>query len=503
MVLRALISALAAAAALSWSGRAAAINVPTVYDNAQGIPIGSRAAGMGGAYTALACDEASLHYNPASLSCAASSHLELSANAYILQGELARGELGRGEDISAVSFHSIPSIVGAVRILREGSERTRFATYPKRLSFGFAVSLPSSIALRIDPPNPDQPNIASFSIRDDLTAGDVGAAYQINRELAVGFSLGGVLRTAEQDLGWLLVKNTGLCPVSGCPQYLAYDATRSYTALGLRNKAGVLWRPIKNFSFGLALTTPTLHVWGSAKESATYTRSDGTGHAIPVRTTGTSEVDLPLRIAVGMAYVKKRYTFTGDLSLNFPREVRYARGMVATPVAGLQMAGAPAGWRSQSTCDDPVTPLDRCLRPTFQPNVNIGASVPFGPTKELNIGFFTDLSSVSTADVNQQGSDRVHMFGGSMTLGLLGKQSRVWVGTSGEVGHTTTRVPGQGFNFERVGALPIGARSRPTARRRSCAGRSWGSSGRTTRSWSERGGHVPGDQGPDHGSSLS
>ena len=93
---------------------------------------------------------------------------------------------------------------------------------------------------------------------------------------------------------------------------------------------------------------------------------------------------------------------------------------------------------------------------TFQPNVNLGASIPFGPTKELNIGFFTDLSSVSAADIAQQGSDRVHMFGGSMTLGLLGKQSRVWVGTSGEVGHTTTRVPGQGFNYQEVGALPMG-----------------------------------------------
>src|ERR1700747_434129 len=93
----------------SLSREALAINVPSVYDNAQGIPIGSRAAGMGGAYTALACDEASLHYNPASLSCAASSHLELSANAYVIQGALARGELGRGQDVSAVTFHSVPS----------------------------------------------------------------------------------------------------------------------------------------------------------------------------------------------------------------------------------------------------------------------------------------------------------------------------------------------------------------------------------------------------------
>src|SRR5262249_46831562 len=152
---------------------------------------------------------------------------------------------------SAVTFPFVPSIVGAGRILKEGSERTRFATYPGRLSFGFTVSLPSSIALRIDPPHPNQPNIASFSIRHDLTVGDVGIAYQLNREIALGFSLGGVLRTTEQSYHWLLVNNTGLCPPSGCTQFLSYDTARSYTAIGLRNKAGVLFRPIKNFSFGL------------------------------------------------------------------------------------------------------------------------------------------------------------------------------------------------------------------------------------------------------------
>jgi len=437
------LAAVLVAAAISWARPAHALNFPSVYDNAQGIPIGSRAAGMGGAYTALACDEASLHYNPASLSCAASSHLELSANAYVIQGALARGALGRGEDISAISFHSIPSIVGAVRILREGAERTRFATYPGRLAFGFAVSVPSSVAVKIDPPSPNERNFASFSVRDDLTAGDLGLAYQINREIAVGVSLGGVLRTAEQHASWLVVRaKNGVCHTGACADFLAYDVARTYTAIGLRAKAGLLVRPIKNFSFGLNVVSPTIEIWGGAKENATVTRADGSGFgAVPMRSTGKSHVDLPLRIAIGMAYVKKRYTFTGDLSLNFPRQVEIAHDMVAEKIAGVPQMGA----------------VDVTAQPGFQPNINLGASVPFGPTKELNIGFFSDFSSVSTADVKNLGSDRIHMFGGSMTLGLLGKQSRLWVGSAAEIGHTTTRVPGRGFNYARVSELPAGA----------------------------------------------
>src|SRR3954471_523027 len=99
-MLRRTLAAALVATALAWPSPAHALSAPTVYDNAQMVPIGSRAAGMGGAYTALACDEGALHYNPASLSCAASSHLELSANAYVVEGMNARGVLGTGKDIS-------------------------------------------------------------------------------------------------------------------------------------------------------------------------------------------------------------------------------------------------------------------------------------------------------------------------------------------------------------------------------------------------------------------
>ena len=112
-MLRRAVALFASTASLTWSLTAAALGDVTIYDNAQSIPIGGRAAGMGGAYTALACDEGALHYNPASLSCASASHLELTANAYVLQGFRATGALGPGGNISATTYHSVPSIVGA------------------------------------------------------------------------------------------------------------------------------------------------------------------------------------------------------------------------------------------------------------------------------------------------------------------------------------------------------------------------------------------------------
>ena len=104
----------------------------------------------------------------------------------------------------------------------------------------------------------------------------------------------------------------------------------------------------------------------------------------------------------------------------------------------------------------PPSVPDVSLDPTFQPNLNLGAGIPFGATRELDIGFFSDFSSVSGLDIVRSGADRVHMLGGSMALGLLGKQSRSRFGLGGEIGSTTTHVPRRSFNFERVSMLPGG-----------------------------------------------
>jgi hypothetical protein len=99
---------------------------------------------------------------------------------------------------------------------------------------------------------------------------------------------------------------------------------------------------------------------------------------------------------------------------------------------------------------------DTVMHPVASPNLNLGASVPFGTTREVNIGFFTDTSSVSGRDIREIGLSRVHMVGSSLTVGFLGKQARLWVGVSGEIGHTTIKSPGRSFTYERVSALPPG-----------------------------------------------
>lgn len=440
------VAVLAGVAALAVTRGAGAVSPPNIYDNYQSFPVGSRAAGMGGAYTALACDEGALHYNPASLACASASHLELAANAYMIQGLDVPNAFGTDENVAAITYHSIPSIVGGVRILSEGG-----ADGTGRLAFGLSVSVPRSVALKVDPANPNRRSFLSFSVRDDLTTGDLGLAYQINRWIGIGISGGAALRTYESRLTFLVAQEGFACefesgPYDDCGGYFMQTDESEILAVGLRGKLGVRITPSKSLSFGLAVTSPTIDVFGSAKVSTaaavTLVGRDSTGtipptpgyFASPFRYEGSSDVGLPMRVAIGGAYSTPGFTLSLDLSLNLPRDASVAYAMEEQRIEGV----APG---------DPLP--DEVLTRGLQPNVNLGAELLVAKDLVLDAGVFTDLSSVSPEDA-RAGTDRVHMFGGSLALGLLGKQSRGWFGLSAAVGQAESLVSAGRLDLEGV-----------------------------------------------------
>ncbi|HSN97781.1 MAG TPA: hypothetical protein VLS89_05765, partial [Candidatus Nanopelagicales bacterium] len=350
-------AALAAlAAAVLASGDARATRPPTIYDNHHQYPIGSRAAGMGGAYTALACDEAALHYNPGALACAGLSRLELSANAYMIQRFSLPDAYGEGQDIAATTYHSIPSIVGGVRILADGDH----ATGVGRWVFGLSVSVPQSLALKVRPVDPRTPNFVSSSVRDNLTVGEIGLGYQVNRWLGVGLSVGAALRTMESTQHELLVA----IREEGGQTYVDFDHfvnEEELLAVGVRAKLGARITPIPRLSFGLTLTSPTLHVYGTYQQSITESYAIGPEiDAIPDRYRASSEVALPMRVAVGAAYTSPGFTASLDLSMNLPRDIRTAYDLEAIEVEGI----LPAEGLTEDV-----------LHRDLQPNLNLGVEI--------------------------------------------------------------------------------------------------------------------------------
>jgi hypothetical protein len=424
---------LAAAAFVSvwWPAHAHALDPPTVYDNFQNYPLGSRAAGMGGAYTALACDEAALHYNPAALGCANASRLELAANAYLIQAYSVPDAFGERNDIDAINFHSLPSIAGGVRILSEGEEDGS-----NRWVFGFNVVVPHSLILKIDPEHPEMPSILTGSIVDNIIALDVGVGWQINRYVAVGASIGGALRTYAAESHFFSTTSQRVPCGTGltCGSFYLQTADQEALALGLRGKAGVRITPVDGLSLGLAVVSPSIDVFGTSEltGNVSYGLPDATGalihDAVPFRYEGSSNLSMPLRLAFGIAYHAHPVTVSLDASLNFPHTVETVHELEQIIVEGFPEL-------SQDIVDAAETVHER----TWQPNVNLGAEFAIAEPVVLDVGAFTDLSSVSD-DAVDEGQDRVHMFGGTLALGFPGRRARGWFGVSFEMGRASAKV---------------------------------------------------------------
>lgn len=427
------------------AARAEATSGPTIYENSQTYPLGSRAAGMGGAYTALACDEAALHYNPAALGCASASRLELAANAYMLQHFDAPDAFGPSQDITATSYHPLPSIAGFVRLLADGD-----ASGVGRIGLGLSVSVPHSLFLAVEPPNPEKKDFFSITLRDDLLAGDLGVGWQLSPELALGASVGGVMRTFQSKTSLLLVGGTPKdCAGGQCFDFVAADSSADLLAIGLRAKVGARWRPLPMLTLGAMVVTPTLDVYGTSTLNNSTTvaiagfdpatnRTVAAYAAVPERATGSSELSLPARISVGAALALSGVLLSLDLSLGLPATARVAHDMSAVKIEGV----APP------TEAIPDTKVEIDLRP----NLNLGVEVPLGAHLVLDAGAFTDLSSTSRAQLDADQADRVHMFGFTAAFGLLGRQARSWFGASFEIGSGTTRIRSQALSFEEVAA---------------------------------------------------
>lgn len=432
-------------------GQAAfATTPPTVFDNSNTYPLGSRAAAMGGAYTALACDEAAIHYNPAALACASASRLELAANAYVLQGLAIPDALGVGEDVSATNYHSLPAIVGGARVLREGDPAHGSAG---RWVWGLSVTVPRSLALRVAPNEPTRASGLSYSGRDTIIAGDLGTGYQLTSWLAVGVSVGGGLRTSDAHLIELLTADQPDCDQLGCSQHVSLAQEIQASAIGLRGRFGARATLPAGVTLGFSFTTPALHVWGdySETDNTTFAVRDDAGQIfygeVVTRIQGTSELGLPGRATLGVAWSTPELTLSFDATLNLGRSIALARDLRALPVANSP------------------TPTDLgelILERTAHPNFAIGAEYLVADGIVLDGGLYTDFSAVSDADFDAGNSDRVDMFGATFAIGFVGRQIRSWIGIAAAFGSGEAHVPDtqrtleaalQGLDDERISGL--------------------------------------------------
>ncbi len=321
---------------------------------------GDRAAGMGGAYTAISNDATGTYYNPAGLVHAPYASVSVSANAFAWRNQtLEKAFFGGDVEFESSTFY--PSAVASA---------LKSPEYPD-LAFGFSVVVPhaaSSSSKQVY--RPELYEGIDTQIGSDFetsyTTYQLGpsAAWSLGPSLSIGVTLYGLYGSSSARIGFT-TQQTIVGP-EGVPLVtdFRFQSTED-SSLGFTSLLGVLWSPVAGLDLALALRPP-----GYQHHSAT------------VRTTV---------LALGEDGVLVPNPAFGEAE-----EVTFDEG----PPVGLTPALAwraldrllvsiEASWYAGRDFNVAGTPVSR--EPTW--NVNAGAEYLVLDDVPIRLGFFTNRTS--------------------------------------------------------------------------------------------------------------
>jgi len=108
---------------------AASARAQGIESNFQPYIVGGRAAGMGGAFTALSDDGSGGYHNPGGLAFTRTSSLSFSVNAYGVVGGTVKDALGDGNDFVYRDLNVIPVATSGIKKLGDVDPETGVAPH--------------------------------------------------------------------------------------------------------------------------------------------------------------------------------------------------------------------------------------------------------------------------------------------------------------------------------------------------------------------------------------
>ncbi len=227
---------LLAAALLSGGGMASADEFH--YNN---FLIGDRAAGMGGAYTAVSDDPSGLYYNPAGIVYSTGRNLSASLNAYYSQTKKYDSVIG-GNGWERHSTALLPNFFGIVQPLG-------------RFKFGFSYAVPDSIKEDQDQVftgsfptalgSPATTYTINFNNEDNTYLFGPSLAGEITPRLSAGMTLYLYHRSNQSVLNQHILLQDG-----------RYEWTNQYiesVERGYKPILGLMYTPVEKLSLGLSV----------------------------------------------------------------------------------------------------------------------------------------------------------------------------------------------------------------------------------------------------------
>jgi hypothetical protein len=410
------------AVALVWAMRARADD-----SHYQNFLAGEKAAGMGGAYTAVANDPSGTYYNPAGLVDTNASTLSASLNFYGLQQASLESAFGpSGGDLfdrfgAVVSqINAVPGLAGSINGI--GSPRSD-GTYDQAWAISVMV-LDDTVANQTSSQviNGQLKSLSTTNL-DFTTWFGLGYARRLDEKVSVGASLNAFYRNYSSRQRTI---NANPATPGGSTQTFGLDdITLNVSVVGIALEVGVLWQAQPRLWLGASLSTPTLKIYGSGSTDQVQANGGPSGADL-TETTFTSlagDTVFPVHGRIGAAYRYSPFAFfTADVSLWAPVSYQLVSGSTVT---GAQLT-------------DFVNDVQR----NFTVNLNLGAQWKLFRQLPFRAGLFTNFSSAPQVnDSPEPQLPHINLYGLTLGFTLPAKHTETTLGILFSYGEGTSQTP--------------------------------------------------------------
>lgn len=351
------------------------------------ILVGDRAAGMGGAYTAISDDPSGLYYNPAGVAYAQGSNISVSANALHNSKTVYKDALGKGYDWIRNSSALLPNFFGIIQPLGIGK-------------VGFSYAVPDSIVEDQNQTFYDLPGVSRYALnfnKNDTTY-NFGPSYavELSKELSVGVTLYGHYRRNEWIQNQMKNLSTGT--------YEWINVFYKSSEWGIKPIVGLMWSPTDKVSTGLSVSKLNI-IQGDARYQA-FCGGDTPGICDPGYAPGTA----PSRV-VAVSDAKKVYPLTSTLGVAYFHSKSF---IISGDFSYFGQVKDSAFGDREATW-----------------NVALGTEYYLDETWAIKGGLFTDRANtpkIKSGDINAL--DHVDLYGGSLSVSYFTRQSSITLGST-------------------------------------------------------------------------
>jgi len=357
--------------------------------NYQNYVLGEKAAGMGGAYTALSESPEGTFYNPGGIVFADKSRISLSVNALRLTRGNIKNAVSIGnirEDLALSAFQVIPASAVSLTLFNTPWDKDK--KDEKKNALAWSLYTPDAVQYIGRGQVSDGSTNAFFTYRldDTLTMTGMSYARRIHDRFGLGLSLFYLFRNYD---------NESFVTAATATNFVQTSNNVEYSYGGLRLVAGIKWRVHPKWHAGLSIAPYSIKLHGSGKSFSSRATEGAVSSTNPTHNVfeGLSvNLPLPMKMSAGIGYQPtEKLTLAGDVNLYLPNSF--------TAVAD------PQGRVGSSR-----------IHQNLVINSNVGCDYRWNKKWRTATGFFTNFSAADPVAVGSGSASKIDYYGGTLSL---------------------------------------------------------------------------------------